>query len=148
AVVAQRALLPVIDVHLHAVAADSQGPPPLAICTPLSSMPVRDAKEEWSNLFMTFLKKPPCTDPVWSPATDAELMAKTLDVLRRRNIVGVTSGGIQRVRQWYDAAPDRVISALLFQLGPRAPSVEEVQRLHEQGQFVVFGEVTNQYVGI
>ena len=26
--------LPVIDVHLHALAADGQGPPPIAMCTP------------------------------------------------------------------------------------------------------------------
>jgi uncharacterized protein len=114
----------------------------------LTAMPILDAREDWANVFMAFLKKPACPDPVWSPATDAELMTKTLDVLRRRNIIGVTSGGIQRVRQWHDAAPDRVIPALLFQLGPHAPSVDEVRRLHEQGQFVVFGEVTNQYAGI
>ena len=26
--------LPVIDMHLHAMAADDQGPPPLGMCTP------------------------------------------------------------------------------------------------------------------
>jgi hypothetical protein len=30
---------PVIDVHLHASAANNQGPPPLAMCTPLEPMP-------------------------------------------------------------------------------------------------------------
>src|ERR671936_2101599 len=125
-VAGQRPPLPVIDMHLHAVPADSQGPPPLALCLPLSNLPVLDTREAWGDVFMTFLKKPPCTDPVWSPTTDAELMTKTIEVLRRRNVVGVTSGSVQRVRQWHDAAPDRVIPALLFQLGPRAPSVDEI----------------------
>ena len=31
--------LPVIDVHLHALPADSQGPPPLAMCVPTASWP-------------------------------------------------------------------------------------------------------------
>ncbi|HUU33124.1 MAG TPA: hypothetical protein VMW48_03615 [Vicinamibacterales bacterium] len=34
--------LPVIDMHLHALAADSQGPPPVAMCTPMAPFPVWD----------------------------------------------------------------------------------------------------------
>ncbi len=30
--------LPIIDMHLHAHAADEQGPPPLAICTPINPL--------------------------------------------------------------------------------------------------------------
>ena len=30
---------PIIDMHLHALAADDQGPPPLAMCTPIAPMP-------------------------------------------------------------------------------------------------------------
>jgi hypothetical protein len=33
---------PVMDVHLHALPADAQGPPPLAMCTPLRAWPVWD----------------------------------------------------------------------------------------------------------
>ena len=35
AVLPAQAQPPVIDMHLHALAADSQGPPPLAMCTPI-----------------------------------------------------------------------------------------------------------------
>lgn len=31
--------LPILDVHLHASAADQQGPPPLAMCTPIPEFP-------------------------------------------------------------------------------------------------------------
>lgn len=33
---------PIIDMHFHAVAADSQGPPPVAICAPYEIWPTRD----------------------------------------------------------------------------------------------------------
>lgn len=147
ALFAQQSPLPIVDMHLHAQTADSQGPPPLAVCTPFQGI-VRDANEDWARVFLALQKKPPCPDPVWSPAADNALMNETLDVLKRRNIIGVVSGSADRVRQWREAAPDRVIPALGFQLGPTSPSPDEVKRLHEQGQFVVFGEITNQYVGV
>jgi uncharacterized protein len=137
---------PIIDMHLHAAAADSQGPPPLAMCTPLPV--IRDANSDWSHVFLELQKKPPCPDPVWSPASDDALMKETLDVLKRRNIVGVVSGSVDRVRRWREAAPDRVLPALGFQVGPKSPPPDELQRLYAQGQLVVFGEVTNQYIGV
>lgn len=144
---AQQPPAPIIDMHLHAVAANSQGPPPLAACTPIT-YPPHDAREEWPKAFLAVLKKPSCADPVWSPATDDALMNETLEILRRRNIVGVLSGTADRVRRWRELAPDHVISGLGFQLGPKAPPVEEVRRLRDQGALAVLAEVTNQYVGI
>ena len=146
ALFAQQLPLPIVDMHLHAMGANSQGPPPLAVCTPVTIG--RDANEEWGRVFLGLQKKPPCPDPVWSPTTDDALMNETLDVLKRRNIIGVVNGSPDRVQRWRDAAPDRVLPALGFQLGPKSPSPEEVMRLHKQGQVVVFGEVTNQYVGV
>lgn len=143
---AQQSPLPIVDMHLHAMAADSQGPPPLAMCTPFPV--IRDANEEWSRVFLALQKKPPCPNPVWSPATDDALMTETLEVLRRRNIIGVVGGSTDRVQRWRATAPDRVIPSLGFQLGPKSLSPEEVKRLYEGGQFVVFGEITNQYVGV
>jgi predicted TIM-barrel fold metal-dependent hydrolase len=140
--------LPVVDVHLHAVPVNSQGPPPLAICAPFDEIPMRDARDAWPGVFGAFLKNPTCADPVWSPTSDAELMAQTLEVLERRNIVGVTSGPLDLVRKWRAAAPDRVIPGLLFQLGPGQPSPDAIRGLHERGEIAVLGEVTNQYIGI
>jgi predicted TIM-barrel fold metal-dependent hydrolase len=34
--------LPIIDMHLHASPADDQGPPPLAMCTPIDPFPAWD----------------------------------------------------------------------------------------------------------
>jgi len=33
---------PIIDMHMHAQAADFNGPPPLGICTPFPEFPVRE----------------------------------------------------------------------------------------------------------
>jgi hypothetical protein len=60
---AQQRPAPIVDMHLHASAANSQGPPPLAACTPFSYVP-HDAKEEWPKAFLAVMKKPPCSDPV------------------------------------------------------------------------------------
>ena len=66
--------LPVIDMHVHALAADAQGPPPVAICTPIDPFPSWDPAQPYGATFMSMLKEPPCDDPVWSPMTDDELM--------------------------------------------------------------------------
>ena len=41
--------LPVIDVHLHALPADSQGPPPLAMCTPVTAWSAWDSGQACTN---------------------------------------------------------------------------------------------------
>ena len=146
---------PIIDMHMHAQAADFNGPPPLGVCTPFPEFPVRDPQQDYAAAFLNLLKHPTCSDPVWSPTTDDGVMNATFEVLRRRNIIGVVSGsdatvegGMARVQRWRAAAPDRVIPALGFRLGQGTASVETVTRLHEQGQFAVFGEVGIQYQGI
>lgn len=44
--------LPIIDMHLHALAADAQGPPPLAVCTPFDPMPGWDPARPFGAVFM------------------------------------------------------------------------------------------------
>ena len=98
--------------------------------------------------FIAWQKKPPCRDPVWSPQTDQELMQQTITVMDRRNIFGVLSGTLDRVRRWMEAAPGRFIAGLQFQLGRDALSPAELRGMHQAKQFAVLAEVTNQYVGI
>ena len=62
--------LPIIDMHLHALAANAQGPPPVAVCTPIDPFPAWDPAQPYGATFMAMLKKPPCADPTWSPMTD------------------------------------------------------------------------------
>ena len=139
---------PIIDMHLHALAADHQGPPPVAICTPIEQFPTWDPAQPYGATFMAMLKQPPCDDPVWSPETDEDLMAQTLEVMERRNIVGVLSGTPDRVAAWMEAAPGRFFPGLGFQLGSDSLTPDSLHTLHTQGRLVVLAEVTNQYAGI
>ncbi|MGK7311513.1 MAG: amidohydrolase family protein [Candidatus Longimicrobiales bacterium M2_2A_002] len=140
---------PILDMHLHAMPADAQGPPPLAMCTPIGQLPAWDPRQPWPETFIGMLKQPTCDDPVWSPTTDAEVMTRTLDVMERLNVVGVVSGPPPVQERWMKAAPERFIPGLVLDVGrPDAPSVEEVRRLYERGDIAVIGEVINQYSGV
>jgi uncharacterized protein len=140
---------PIIDVHMHALAANEQGPPPLAMCTPSPQFPSWDPKTLYADAFLAKLKNPPCPDPVWSPTTDEEVMSETIAIAERRNIFGVLSGRAPRVAAWIKANPQRFIPALGFQLGNRdTPTPEALRTLHGRGELRVLGEVTNQLAGI
>lgn len=140
---------PIIDVHMHALAADAQGPPPLAMCTPFPEYSVWDPTTPYGDLFIAKFKKPACADPIWSPTTDAEVMNDTIAIAERRNIVGVLSGPAPRVAAWVKAAPRRFIRGLIFQLGGKeTPSPAALRAMHASGELQVFGEVANQYAGI
>jgi uncharacterized protein len=137
---------PIIDVHLHAMRAGDQGPPPLAFCMPGVGFPVPDSGRRWPEAFMGMQKDPPCPDPVWSPVSDEELMQRTLAILERRNVIAVTSGPL--VEQWRAAAPGRIIPSLLFGPGPDAPPLDSLRAWFNSGRYAVLGEVINQYFGV
>ena len=140
--------LPIIDVHLHALAADEQGPPPLGMCTPIHPFPAWDPRDPYISTFMDIFKQPSCDDPVWSPETDEELMIETIEVMERLNIFGVLSGTPERVDTWMKAAPGRFIPGHAFNLGQDVPSPDTLRALHDEGRLAVLAEVTNQYAGI
>jgi hypothetical protein len=141
---------PIIDVHLHALAADHQGPPPLAMCTNLGLFPAWDPATPYPEAFLSAGKTPPCANPIWSPLTDEEVMTQTIEVMERLNIVGVLSGTPDRVATWMAAAPDRFYPGVGFQLGSRGSTytVDSLRRLHSTGRLAVLAEVSNQYAGI
>lgn len=142
--------LPIIDMHLHAMAADAQGPPPLAMCTPME-FPAWDPNRPYAETFMSIQKTPQCSDPVWSPETDDEVMTQTIEVMERLNIVGVLSGTEpDRIASWMPEAPDRFIPGLVLQFNEMGGvfSTDSLRSLHSKGQLAVLGEVVNQYVGI
>ena len=139
--------LPIIDVHLHALPVDDQGPPPVAMCTPFPP-PVWDQTTPYGQVFMSMLKNPPCEDPIWSPTTDSELLSRTVAVMERRNVFGVLSGTADLVAKWVESAPGRFYPGLGFQVAPDAPSPESLEQLHLDGRLEVLAEITNQYLGI
>ena len=140
--------LPIIDMHLHALAADDQGPPPVAICTPISRFPAWDPVQPYPAAFLAFIQKPECADPVWSPVTDTALMGETIEVMRRHNVFGVLSGTPERVASWMAKAPGRFYPGFGFQLGRSSPSPDSLRKLHAAGRLAVLAEISNQYAGI
>lgn len=140
--------LPIIDMQLHAHPVDGQGPPPVAICTPIYPMPVWDPAEPYSDVFLRMLKEPPCDNPVWSPKTDEELMNQTFNVLDKLNIYGVLSGTTDRVAKWRSLKPERLYPAIEMSVGPNAPSPESLRALHKRGELMVLGELITQYSGV
>lgn len=138
---------PIIDMHLHAMPADGQGPPPLAMCTPMS-YPGWDPSMPYGDFLIGRMKQPACDDPVWSAETDAEVMTQTIDIMQRRNIFGVLSGTPERVAEWREAEPERFFPGLGFQVGRSEMTPESIASLHADGRLAVLAEVTNQYAGI
>jgi uncharacterized protein len=136
-------------MHMHALAADANGPPPLAMCTSVPEYPAWDPAAPYGDLFIAKSKKPACADPIWSPTTDDELMNQTIEIAERRNIVGVLSGPAPRVAAWVEANRRRFIRGLHFRLGDKDTlSPAALRAMHAKGELQVLGEVTNQYVGI
>jgi predicted TIM-barrel fold metal-dependent hydrolase len=138
---------PIIDMHLHALGASDQGPPPMGMCTPIVSMPVWDQRRPYAEQFIERFKHPPCSDPVWSPVTDEALMRETLAVMNRLNIIGVVSGTPERVAAWRKAGGERIIPAVEFSLQPEL-DVAKLRDLHAAGRMEVLGEIDTQYAGI
>ena len=140
--------LPIIDMHLHAHAADHQGTPPRGICAPFTQFPAWDPARSWGDVFAEMQRDPPCDDPLWSPTSDEALRDRTLEILERRNIIGMLSGSPDRVEQWREAAPERIIPGLELFGRNVDVSPESLRQLYQAGRVAVLSEVSNQYAGI
>ena len=127
---------PIIDMHLHAEALADYGPSPVPMCTPFPEMPTWDQRGPYSAVIANRAANPPCKNPVWPPATDAQVMRDTIAAMRRRNIYGVLSGEPKRVAAWRKAAPGRFWSGLGFRLSRDLP-VARLAQLHRDGQLDV-----------
>lgn len=136
---------PIIDMHMHAMRADDQGPPPLGVCQG-DVQPPPEAGRPSADTFLAWLKKPPCASPIWSPMTDREVMDRSLAVMKRRNVFGVVSGVL--LDDWQKAAPDRVIASLDFNFEPPFRTVDEVRTALASRRYRAFGEVGIQYQGV
>jgi len=135
----QNAPAPIIDMHLHALRAAAQGPPPVSLCAPPEGYPPVESGAAWTTTFMSLLKNPPCSNPLRSPMTDSELMERTLAILKRRNIFAVTSGPL--AEQWHKEGGDRIIPGLMCTLDRDSPSVSGLRDLFNSGRFAVLGEL-------
>ena len=138
---------PIIDVHMHAIPYTSQGPPPLAMCTPMT-MPVWDQRTPYAEAFVAHMKNPDCEEPVWSATSDEDSLARNLVMIEKHNIYGVLSGSREYVDAWTEAAPGRFLRGLGFSGQPGSPTPDEIVALHDADLLDVLGEITTQYFGI
>jgi predicted TIM-barrel fold metal-dependent hydrolase len=137
---------PIIDMHLHALRVQDfvslGGPPPIPHCVPMTDYPVPDSGRRWAEIVRS--RDLPCR-ALWSPASDQEVMERTVAIMKRRNVFAVTSGPL--VESYAQAAPGRVIPSLSLR-GPGAPPLASVRQSLQERRFAVLGEVTAQYAGL
>ncbi len=136
---------PVIDMHLHALKADDQGPPPIGFCLPVIDLPVMDPSKDYRPQFFAWVDRGNCKYRIVSPKTDSELMIKTIAIMKKNNVYAVVSG--RETERWVKAAQDRLIPALGFHLNDKTPPPDSIRTLFKKGFYKVLGEVGIQYEG-
>ena len=127
---------PILDMHLHARdAPDPEREPPPKLCLPVTVYGVVD---------------PQCAKPHVAPATDEAMVERTVEILERRNVIGVISDdSLETLARFREAAPDRLMPAYELDLdGEDDLSPEEFRKHFEAGDFQVLGEVAIQYSGL
>lgn len=146
---AQQPPPPIIDMHLHASrVADYRGlmtggQARLPHCVPMTDYPVPASGKAWRDVFSA--TSPECRATL-SGATDDEVMTQSLEIMRRRNVIGVTSG--PTVAQWVAVARDRIIPSLGLSGGPDSPPPDSVRAWLQAKRFALIGEVIAQYGGL
>jgi uncharacterized protein len=141
--------LPILDMHLHALPADWEGPPPLATCPAIFPFFLPwDPSEPYQGMFVAMHREPPCDDPVWSPMTDEDVMVQTIEIMERWNVFGILSGTPDRVDDWMEAAPGRFLPAFFPGIGSDGESVDTLRALHARGRLAALAEVGIQYDGV
>lgn len=149
---------PILDLHLHAESlagflgdiVDADELPSVCAGDQRILMPGLDPREP-----MTIQKAKTCPQRLKAPASDAELLQQTFELLERHNIWAVTSGSLEEVRRWREEAPrpERLMPAINFHVhdgegGAVYRDPDELRSLHAQGEFMVFAEVGPQYHGL
>ncbi len=119
--------LPIIDMHLHADLPPYDVPPgALALCRP-----------------------EPCAGEGHATANHAETLQKTLEIMKRHNIVKAFLSGLNPkiLRQWVDADPGRFIPSP-FILKPDRSALNSLKKVYVAGEFKGMGEIASQLVGV
>ena len=134
----------VIDMHLHALPLDFLGgSPPGSVCSPYAHLTPVDPADGYARTGGMFGE---CVKQFDPPATNEEIIAQVVESLERNDIVGVASGFPDFVMALKEAAPDRIIPALVYATA-FAPPMEQLREMFTDGGFMVLGEMITQYEG-
>lgn len=149
---------PIIDMHLHAESlagflgdiADPTTQPSVCAGDQGILMPGLDPKEP-----ITVERAKTCPHRLPAAGSEEDLLRETFELLEKYNIWAVTSGDLEQVRRWRKAAPTpaRLFPAINFHIhdgdgGAVYRDLAELRRLHADGEFTVFAEVSPQYHGL
>ena len=140
---------PVIDMHMHAWSLAEFGPEPPEVCIGAEGVDMHGVDP---GKPFDFKAQASCKHMMKAPATDAALLADTIRVMDRYNIVrGVIAGDGPIVRQWRSAGGGRFIPAANFFVDdnrPPASHAAELEAAVRRGETQVFAEITAQYRGL
>ena len=140
---------PIIDVHLHALPADTNGPPPIFICPGGAASNLEYTGETtWRKKFGERLANPPCDNPIAGSQTDDQVRNQTIEIMRRLNIRGVLSGEPAVVARWRAEAADLFIAGRSLNIARDQVTPAMLAAEYDAGGFEVLAEVSNQYAGI
>jgi len=134
---------PIIDMHLHALPAKGWPGGPSFIC-PGMDFAAYDPATKWdpNHIWET------CPNPLYPVTSDEELLKQILAVMDRYNIVlAATSGPLEHVRRYRQAAPQRILPGLntaVANLG----SPDSLRELIRKGEFAILGEIGPAIEGI
>jgi hypothetical protein len=126
-------------VHLHALPAGGGGALGDHVCSDTVDFPAAVMPPAKQGSVDGLLA---CASPMVGPATDEELMRRSLELLRTHNVWAVTSGPPERVAAWKAAGGERII------VGGWLGSLAEARKSIERGELKVLGELGFQYRGL
>ena len=139
---------PVIDMHLHATTADTNGPPGKAMCPGMGSFEW-DGKGPWPVHMMDEVVSRPCDNPIKGSLTDEALRDETIAELRKYNARALLGGTAELVADWMAAAPDLFWPARHLNISrDKEVTAEGLRGAIRANEIVAIAEITNQYGGI
>ncbi len=134
---------PIIDMHLHALPAKGWPGGPSMIC-PGMDFAAFDPRTKFdpNHLWET------CPNPLVASANDEELLREILTIMDRYNIVlAATSGSLEHVRRYRQAAPNRILPGLNTAVANLGPP-DSLRELIRKGEIAILGEIAPQVEGI
>ncbi len=135
--------LPVIDMHLHALSAKGWPGGPSFIC-PGEDFAAYDPKTKWDPNHWWER----CSNPLFPPTTDEELLREMLATMDRYNVVlAATSGPLEYVRRYRQAAPKRILPALNTAIADLG-TPDSLRQLIQKGEIAMLGEIAPAVEGI
>lgn len=139
---------PIIDMHMHAMAVSEFGSEPPEGCIAAEGVEMHGVDP---GKPFDFKAQANCKRMVKAPADDAALIAETLRMMDRYNIVtGMLEGDPPVLAKWRAAAPGRFLLGRHFFVDDNRPPASHVAVLEaaaRRGEIQLFAEVAPQYRG-